>query len=272
MGTASLPIFTAGNFGQNDLPTNLGAGLGTSLSGLLSNPLLLTGLGGLAGAFPTPTTTSGSSSTSTSGTNNTFGTANTQSLQDLLNKLTGSTSATTTTGYGSPAATGLSDQLTKQFSALAASPTNLQPYQQQQEANINRNSQTLDKSQQEELAARGLSTSPVAASVAANTDASRVGQITQLQQSIPLLQQQLLQQNLNSAGGFLANAPKTSTTAGTQEQTSTGSQTGNTSQTSNGNSNQTGAQNTNSTSTQNSGGGIGGLFGGLGSMLAALFH
>lgn len=246
----------------------------------------LAGLGGAAGAFPTNTTTNGNSSTTSSGTS-----SFSQNLQTLLNSLStisgqtsqqggqsGTSTGLTTGGYADAGSRQLSDQLATAFSGLTKAP-DLTGYQAQQTEGINRNSQLLGQNQQQELAARGLSTSPVAASVAAGTQAGRVGQITNLQQSIPLLSNQLALANLGAGNSFLANAPKTSSTVGsntgTNFQTGTSQQVGTTSQTGS----QVGAgstqQNQNSSTTQQQqqkqGGGFGQFLGGLGGVLASLF-
>lgn len=226
-------------------------------------------IGGLAGLFSKPKTQTTTSSGSSTGSESSSGFGNTNSLLDLLSKLSGTSTGTTTSGYSTPEAQSLSDQLVKQFGGLAQSSVNLAPYEASQVSQINRNSQLLGKSQQEALAARGLSTSPIAGSVAANTEAGRVGQITNLQQSLPLLQQQMLAQNLNSAGGFLSTIPRTTSSTGTQEQTSTGQQTGNTFSSQSQQGNQSGTTNSTSTTNGSEGGGVGGALGGFGSVAAA---
>ena len=235
------------------------------------------GLGGAAGLIPTPTSTSGSSSSSTTGN------TDIQSLLHTLSQIygtqsqqgtsTGTTTGTTTGGYATPGATNLSNSLASAYGAIAQ-PTNLSPYEAQQTQQINTNSGATDQAQQAALAARGLSTSPVAGAVAANTQAQRVGQITNLQQQIPLLQQQLNLQNLSAGNSYLANAPKTQTqvgtTAGTTNQVGTTTQTGDTSQTGSTQQNSTQQNNTVSNQQQKANGGLGGLFGGLGAVLSLL--
>jgi hypothetical protein len=251
----------------------------------VTNPLAqagLVGLGGLAGLFPTPTTTN-----STTTGSSTTGTLTDQQIATLLSTLSsiqgtqaqqqsGATTGISTGGYATPGATNLSGQLAGTYSSIAQ-PTNLAPYESQQIAQINQNANSQNSSQQAELAARGLSTSPVSGAVAAQTQAGRVAQTTSLEESLPVLQQQLTLQNLGAGTSYLAGAPKTQNTGGTTTGTTTGqtSQTGTTSQI--GNTSQSGSQNTNvnSTSTtqqnQEAGGGLSGLFGGLGSVLASLF-
>jgi len=248
--------------------------------------LSLLGLGGAAGAAPTNKTTN----STTSGTSSTTGDFS-QNLQTLLNSLSsisgstsqqggqsGTTSGTTTGGYANPLDSGLSNQLASAFSNLTKAP-DLTGYQAQQTENINKNAGATDQAQQAALAARGLSTSPVAGAVAAGNQANRVGQVTNLQQSIPLLSNQLALANLSAGNSYLANAPKTSATTGTSSgtnfQTGTSQQTGATSQTGSqvgtGTTNQNQTSNQTTNSKESSGGGVGGFFGGLGSVLAGLF-
>jgi hypothetical protein len=139
----------------------------------------------------------------------------------------------TTTPNLTPENEALLSQLGAQYSHLASTGVNLEPYQQQQEQGINTNSNIQAQAAQQALAARGLANSPVSGAVAANEAQQRTGQITNLQQSIPLLQNQLQQQNLNAAAGFTASIPHGTTT------------------------------------TTSTGGGIGGFLGGVGGILGA---
>lgn len=236
MGTTP-PVLFSGNydpFSQNlgdkpwvpgsSIPSPQGSAFDpSSLSSIFSNPTngLITGLAGAAGAFPTP------GHSATSGTSDTkFGSVSNPIL--------------------SAGNTALLNQLTNQYQHLASTGSNLAPYQQQQEQGINQNSQMAQRASQEALAARGLSNSPVAGTVAANQEGSRIGQITQLQQSVPLLQQQLQTQNMNAASGFAASIPHGTSTTGEQ----------------------TGAQNSNTSTSQ--GGGAGGFLGGLGKAIGGI--
>lgn len=243
------------------------------LAGLLS---LVTG--GASGFFPTP------------GNSNSQGTSNTQtyggsqqSLQSLLQSLqqTSGTSgqqgtqSSSTTPTVSPQTQALLDQLTKQYGALASSTPDLKPYQAQQTQQINTNRGLQGKAVDNIMAARGLSTSPVSGTAQAGVENSRVGDITNLQQSLPLLLQQLKSQNLAAAGNFASSLPRGSTTTGTSGQTGystqqqSGSQTGNSSQYGSqyGTSSNQSAQNTQTSQ----GGGIGSGLGGIASLLAGLF-
>jgi epidermal growth factor receptor substrate 15 len=249
----------------------------TNFSGTNTNPANLLG-GGLAGAIPT--TSSGTTSGSSTGQSSTVNSNQLSSLLSTLSQISGATqqsgtsAGTTTGGYASPGAQQLNTQLASQYAKLAAQPTNLQPYEAQQQQNINQSTNATSANQQAAMAARGLSTSPVSGAVAAQTAAQGQAQSVQLQQSLPLLQQQLLTQNLGAANSFLANAPKTQQTTGTQTQAGTQTQTGNTSQTGtqtqNGSSSTVQAGSSNTATNTSQGGGIGGLFQGLGTVLASL--
>jgi hypothetical protein len=282
MATAPSPLTSdqVNQFNYNNGLTSGGQNSSLDLSSIL--PFL----GGAAGFFPTP---SGGSGTSATQSNSTTGFS--QSLQTLLNTLsqisgktsqqgtsTGTTSGTTTGGYANQGDQNLSTKLSSAFSNLTTAP-DLTGYQAQQTEGINKNSQLQGQAQQEALAARGLSTSPVAGAVAAGNESQRVGQISNLQASIPLLSNQLSLANLSAGNSYLANAPKTSATTGTQtgstaqtgtsDQTQSTNQTG--SQTGSGGSTTLANSNTQTTQQQKAGGGLGGLFGGLGSVLAGLF-
>lgn len=266
----------------------------------------LPGLAGIAGAIPTPSSGSGSGSSSSNGLVTTGGQSNTNtgstqsqsgttdtsgtnSLATLLNTLSQLTNnQTTTSGFGQQGQD-LISQLLPALSKLTGQSTNLAPYLASQTENINRNSGLANQSAQAIMAARGLSNSPVGATTAANIDANRIAQITGLQQSLPLLQNQLQNTNLSTAANVLNLLPKTTTTSGTQSTTGTqsGTNTGtsigqtvantvgrtngfndtsqNTSQSTNQN------QNYNQNQQQQSGGGVGGAIGGVASALASLF-
>jgi len=181
-----------------------------SLSSIFSDPskLALIGLSSGAGAFGTPGNSSSSTNTSSSPVIS-------ESVQELLN------------------------QLGDQYKHLTQTGQNLQPYEQGGIQQINSNADLLRKASQEALASRGLSTSPVAASVEAGQNQNRVSQINQFQQTIPLLQRQLQLGNLGAESGFAASVPHGVTSSG----------------------------NTNTVTTQ--GGGPGGFLGGFGKALGA---
>jgi hypothetical protein len=186
-------------------------------------------LGGIGGGFGTPSNSTTNSSGTSSQNFNTNGTSQ-QTLQ--------------------PGGQDFLDQLTELFKQFTSKPTNLSGYQAQQGGNINQASRMQQQGLDNNLAARGLSTSPIAATASAGVDAQRVAQQNNLAQSIPLLQNQLQSQALNQGTGFLSALPR-----GTVQNQS-GSQTGSTTQ--------------NSTTKQNSGGGLGSLLGGLASAVGPI--
>jgi len=210
---------------------------------------LLPILGGVAGAFPTSTT--GNSLTET----NSNATSNLTTLSQLLAQLNGTQQQTI-----SPQIQALIDKATA-VSGQQLQGTNLQPFVAQQTAQINRNSQLQKQAADNIMASRGLSTSPVAGTTQANIDAQRIAGITNLQQSLPMLQAQLAQQALAGATGVAAAAPRGTTTS------QTSSQTGQTGQSTV--QNMSGSQKVQQ--QQKQGGGVGGAIGGFASLLASLF-
>lgn len=215
-------------------------------------------LGAVAGAFPNTASGSGSGTATT----------NIQSLLSTLATLMGTSATsgtgTTTTGYGTQG-TALSANILPVLNSLMQGSTNLAPYEAQQTQQINTNAGLQSQQVNNEMAARGLATSPVAATAAANINAQRTGAITGMQEQIPLIQQQLQTQNIGTAGNILNLLPKTSTQ--TQQQTGTTTQSQNTQQTGNTTNNASYTQQM----AQKSGGGIGGAIGGFASVLANLF-
>lgn len=178
----------------------------------LALPLAISGLGALAGIFgnkPQKTTTD-----------------STQKFNSSNN-----TSASTNPVYD-PATQALRDSLTSKFTNLTN--PDLSGYAAQGINQINNNSDIRTKALQNSLAARGLSYSPVASIAPALSQSQRIGDIGQFQNNLPLIQQQLMLQNLNAAGGYLKGLPigsesqSAATTEGTQighsVQTGTGNQ------------------------------------------------
>ncbi len=118
---------------------------------------------------------------------------------------------------------------------------------------INRTSDMAQQNLSNSLAARGLSFSPVAGTALANAEQSRVGQINELNTSLPLLGEQMKQSRLTDFSNFLSKLPYGQ--QGTSESSTAGQQMGNTSE----------------HSVANDPGNIlGGGIGGFGSMLAML--
>ncbi len=284
-GGSSIPG-SAGGGGYPGSRSGGGGGVGTgpNRQGLQNIPPWLKAIiaagGFAAGAFPTTGQTSGNAA-STSNINQTGSTTGHSDIQSNLNTLSQLLSTSninsSTQPTLSPASAALMSQLTRQYGNLAGSNVNLAPYAGQQTQNINRNSQIQSQAVQNALAARGLSTSPVAGTAEANIQANRVGQINNLQQQIPLLQNQLTLGNLGAASGFFSTLPRGSVSqqTGTQSQlggtSQTGQTIGDTSGTSTQNISQTGT--TNQTGNTSQGGGIGsGIAGLLGILLPLLLY
>lgn len=230
--------------------------------------------GGLAGLFPKTETTTGSSST----TGNSSSVMNSllTSLLNTFNQQHGSSDVTTSSTSNpnlSPEALALQKQLAAQYGKQVDQTTNLEPYRSNQAEQINRGSEMQGRNVDSILASRGLATSPVAATSAINVENNRGSQINQLNQSIPLLQQQLHNQALQGASSFYSTIPHGTTTTGTQSGTTdtSGTSTQAGSQSGNSGTSTSMSQNTDSTQTKKSGGGLGGMFGGIGSILANLF-
>jgi len=233
-------------------------------------------LGGVAGFMPQTGNTSGSSATTGSSQQSTV---THDDLAAFLNSLTqgttsGSTTGTSTTNPNlSPGHQALIDQLLQRYKSITT--PSLSGYQAQQIGNINNTSNIQSQAVQNLMASRGLATSPVSGAAGAEIEQNRLNQITQLNQGLPLLQHQLDLGNLQAASNFQSSIPHgtTTTSSGTslvdqlskvlQNSGSTNSSVANTSGTS--------QQNTNQQQNTSAGGGIGGLAGGLGAVLASLF-
>lgn len=185
--------------------------------------------GALAGAFPY--NTSGTTRTGQSSTQTGNASSNTSSqIQNFLNFINSlkstQTGTSATTPTLSPEAQALMDQLSKQFGGLTA--PSLTGYAANQTANINAASNAQSQAVNNIMAARGLSTSPVAGTAAAGIEQNRVNQITGMQQQLPLLQQQMNLADLAASSQFFQAMPRGQTT--TTGQTTDTSQTGQTSQ------------------------------------------
>jgi hypothetical protein len=189
-------------------------------------------LGGLAGALPGgATNTNGTQNTNTSQQTNTNSSSNSsfaQQLQSLLNSIsstTGSgTSTSTTTPNLNPQTQALIDSLTARYQSLTA--PSLTGYAAQQTQGINRNAELAQQAAATNLAARGLSASPVAGTTANSIDAQRFGNITGMQEQLPVLQNQMNLSNLGAAAGFMNMIPHGATTTGstTNQSDTTGTQ------------------------------------------------
>lgn len=118
----------------------------------------------------------------------------------------------------------------------------LRGYEAQGLQNINRGADLQQQALSNIMATRGLSRSPVAGAGAGNIDNQRFAQSTQFRNSLPLLQNQMQQENLAAAGNFFQAIPKNISTTGSQVgQTS---QVGQSSQTGQSSSQQTGQTST----------------------------
>jgi hypothetical protein len=107
-----------------------------------------------------------------------------------------------------PTAQGFRDTIIGNYSQGLANPLNLTGYQANATANINKNAGFAKQNLLENLASRGISASSPASAVATSKiDTGRFSDITQLQNSIPLLQQQYHNEILNNAGTFFRNIP-----------------------------------------------------------------
>ena len=230
---------------------------------------LLGGLAGMvAGGFPTPTSTNSTTSSMQSGVSNTSQIIQ-QLVQQLQQQQQQQQQTQTTTPNLSPNIQQLMNTVGSQYNALAT--PDLTGYQAQQTQGINNTANLQTQNADASMAARGLSTSPIAQTTDNNIQNQRFSNITNLAQSIPLLKNQLMLSNLGAAGGFVSSAPKGSTTSGTG--TTTGTTTGSTSTTGNNQSNvQSGSSGTTtSQQLQQQGGGVGGALGAIGSILPLLF-
>jgi Chaperone of endosialidase len=209
---------------------NLSTGLGYGIAGA----------GGLASGIAAGIGQTGTSNSQ--GTSNTTGTTTQQGTS-------------VTNPNISPQLQALLNQIMQQAGGLQT--PNLSGYQAQQTQQINQASNLQSQAVQNIMAARGLSTSPVAGTTQANIAAQRQSQLVNLQESLPLLLQQLQIQNLTAEEGAAKAIPYGTTTtsnaiANNQSQTNSNQQ----------------------TQTQQGGGiaaGIAGGVGGIASILASLF-
>jgi hypothetical protein len=247
--------------------------------------LALPVIGGLAGLFGKPTTTTTNTSGNSTETDQMSGSTSSD-IQTLLNTLSSIMSLSNiinqgqTTSSSTPTFTGAGqdfmDKLLTQYGAINK-PVDMQGYQAGQTASINQNADLQRQSVANDMASRGLSTSPAAGTANANIDANRVAQINSMNAGIPILQNQLQLQNAAQSANILNALPRgmtnTGTTMGTQSGTSsqqgTNTQQGQTvqqSQTMSDLIKNLISQQT-SVSKGSSGGGIGGFLGGLGAVL-----
>lgn len=207
-------------------------------SGLSDATGILQLLGGLFGS---------SSSGTSSGTSQTSGMSSEQ-LQNLLNTMQQMQSSGTSSGTSS---TTLSPQMQALMNQVSTSvqPFNQGAYVAGQTQNIEAAGNQQQAQVNNEMASRGLATSPVAGTAQAGVQQNTLNQVNSMQQQAPLVAQQANLANLGAATSLIGAAPKTTTTTGTQ----TGTQTGSTAQTGSttGTSTQQGNTSTNQNSTAN---------------------
>ncbi len=261
IGFPGIDIGLGKNAGQSP-PSSSSNNTQNPLSNL-TLPLLLMGLLGAAGAFPQNYEKSGTADTTT----DTTGKTTLDTLSNFLTNLTQQQAGTTgVMPTLSPETYYLMHQLMGRYQGMAA--PSLTGYEAQQTGNINQLANTQQQALNNILAARGLSTSPVAATAQAGVEQNRLNQIANVKQSLPLLQNQLNLQNLAGASAFFSAIPKGTLTTTNQQVTgqTTGQQTG--SQT--GTSQQTGTTKGTTSEKGTSGGGLGGLLTGAGVGLATL--
>lgn len=113
----------------------------------------------------------------------------------------------------------LSQLMAKSQSSL--NPVNLAGYESGQTQAINRQGMMQKAALQTALASRGLSNSPISLTANRQQDATNFQQLAQFRESLPLLSNQLMMQNLQAATGLFSQIPKGATTSQTQTGTST---------------------------------------------------
>lgn len=255
------------------------------LTDILTGPVgsIIKGVGGAAAGLlgGAPTTTTGNSTTNSDQSTNTNSSGNSSFEDWLKNFLTsqtntqGGTATTSTTNPNlSPSTQKLIDQLTLRYSNLAT--PSLTSYGNQQTQAINRNADLQSTAVNNIMAARGLGTSPAAATAQAGVEANRFSDINSFMAQLPILQNQQNISNLNAASNFMQAIPHGTTTTGTtantqetnQQQTQNQDTGGQQFQNQWGFQNTAGTSNTNSTQTQKQ---SGSAAGGIAGLLAGLF-
>lgn len=144
--------------------------------------------------------------------------------------ITNNTSSTSNGSYSNnPVFTGLQNALINQFTSGAASlynqSTNMAPYTASGLQQINNTANASATAENANLAARGLSFSPAAATAQTQGRQAQAGQQSQFLNSIPLLQRQLQQQSLGQLMQAFQVIPTGSTGTTSQTGTQTGTQT-----------------------------------------------
>lgn len=130
----------------------------------------------------------------------------------------------TTTQSLAPGASGLNDQLLEMIRGRLSAPSALPTgYQERGIQDINRVFALTDQNRNANLTARGLSTSPVAA---IDSNSARAGEISRFNTSLPLVDRDLRNQDMDFASRLFALQPRTTTSSGTGTQTQPGNMLG----------------------------------------------
>jgi hypothetical protein len=123
-----------------------------------------------------------------------------------------SKSTSTSTPTLSPQFKPLQDLLLQQAMSRLQNPTSLQGYESQGLSGINKTFGLGDMALQARLRARGLGRSNIAGAADARLEGDRLGQISQFQNGLPLLQRDLQNQDLQFGQGLLGMGRGTTTT------------------------------------------------------------
>lgn len=125
----------------------------------------------------------------------------------LAKKNKSSTTPTLDPKYGP-----LQDSVLSMLKKRLGTSADMSGYQAGGQQNINRTFDTIAQSQGNDLAARGLSTSPVAGAVDATRQNARAGATASFLNSIPLLQRQMQGEDLGLANNVLGQGRGSQTT------------------------------------------------------------
>lgn len=179
--------------------------------------------------------------------------ANTQQYNN--NNLGQNVSQTTTSPVITPQHQALLDQIIGKYTDTLFKDPDLSGYQASGISDINHLSALQKQNAEENMAAHGLS-GPLAGTVNNNIDAQRFQGITKLNQSIPLLQRDMITKMLAQGTDIANSIPKGSSTSSQDYSASSSS----------------GTSRTDGTGTQTDPGNmLGGMFGNLGPVLAYLY-
>jgi hypothetical protein len=127
----------------------------------------------------------------------------------------------TSTPVEDPAWKGLRDQLINMSMQRLGSSTDMSGYTNSGIENINTASDAATIARNNTLAARGLSSSPIAGNADILSQNDRAGNIAEFQNTIPLLQRDMYNQDWNQALGLFNNRPKGLTSTGSSSGTNT---------------------------------------------------